>query len=346
MTTMIEVSDLAKRYGHFDALSGISFSVQSGEIVGFLGPNGAGKTTTMKILTGFTSPTGGSATVAGFDVVSDSLSVRSRIGYLPEAAPTYAEMRVTDYLDFVAQVRGLALAERATAIRRAADECDIVDRLHQVIGTLSKGYRQRVGLAQALLHQPPILILDEPTSGLDPNQILAIRNLIRRIGQSRTVILSTHILQEVEATCDRVLILNRGRIVADATTADVRSARAGGNLVKVTFAADKVRLTGAAIAELLAAMPGVTQAREQAVDEAGQLPFEILADRDVRADLFQFAVHHGLKLYELHREKSTLEEVFRRLTVSEPSKDEHGSDKSGEQTGNDDGGHDGNGQPA
>ncbi len=329
MSAMIEVRDLARTYGSFHALAGVSFTINSGEIVGFLGPNGAGKTTTMKILTGFLSPTGGGAKVAGFDVVSQSLEVRRRIGYLPESAPIYAEMRVMDYLDFIGRVRGMAQAERVTAIERTAAECDITDRLHQPVGTLSKGYRQRVGLAQALLHQPPILILDEPTSGLDPNQILAIRNLIRRIGRSRTVILSTHILQEVQATCDRVLILNRGQIVADAPTEQIQSAQAGGALVKVVFGAGTVRLGTPALRALVAAIPGVTRVTEQTAEEADQQAFEVLAAHDVRKELFDLAVTQGLRVWELTKERSTLEEVFRRLTGSaeekaEADKGDHG----------------------
>lgn len=311
---MIEVRDLTKQYGSFAALGGVSFRVDSGEIVGFLGPNGAGKTTTMKILTGFLSPTGGDARVAGFDVVTDSLEVRRRIGYLPESAPIYAEMRVIDYLDFIGRVRGMPHSERVTGIERAAHECDITDRLHQAVGTLSKGYRQRVGLAQALLHQPPILILDEPTSGLDPNQILAIRNLIRRIGRSRTVILSTHILQEVQATCDRVLILNRGRIVADAPTEQIQSEARGGALVKVVLGAGTVRLATPAIKALLEALPGVTRVTEQSAEEPELQAFEVLAASDPRRDIFDLAVAQGLRVWELTKERSTLEEVFRRLT--------------------------------
>ena len=311
---MIDVRGLGKRYGGFDALRDVSFRVAAGEIVGFLGPNGAGKTTTMKVLTGFVSPSAGAATVAGFDVVTQSLEVRRRIGYLPESAPIYADMRVLDYLDFIGRVRGMAQAERVTSIERAAEECDIVDRLHQPVGTLSKGYRQRVGLAQALLHQPPILILDEPTSGLDPNQILAIRNLIRRIGRSRTVILSTHILQEVQATCDRVLILNRGQIVADAPTLQIQSDHAGGTLTRVVYGPGSVRLTTSALKALLEAVDGVSRVTEQSElgEEQG---FEILADRDVRPALYQLSVDQGLRLWEMVRERSTLEEVFRRLTV-------------------------------
>ncbi len=314
---MIEVEGLTKTYGGFGALKGIGFGIRRGEIVGFLGPNGAGKTTTMKILTGFVSPTAGIARVHGLDCVSDSLAVRARIGYLPESAPVYADMLVRDYLDFIGRVRGLASAERAAAIERVATECDIADRLGQRVGTLSKGYRQRVGLAQALLHQPPILILDEPTSGLDPNQILAIRNLIRRIGQSRTVILSTHILQEVQATCDRVLILNRGELVADAPINEVHAAVAGGDLYRATFIDGAVRLPEAGLRSLITAIPGVHSVRLQTADDRTVYPYEVMANRDVRSELFDIAASHGLRLVELTRERSSLEEVFRRLTLAD-----------------------------
>ena len=328
MSVMIEVEGLRKQYGTFAALSGVSFRVAAGEIIGFLGPNGAGKSTTMKILTGYISPSAGQVRVAGYDVVAEPLEVRRRIGYLPEAAPIYEEMRVRDYLDFIGQVRGMAAAERARAIDRVVGECDIGDRLKQVIGTLSKGYRQRVGLAQALLHQPPILILDEPTSGLDPNQLLSIRDLIRRIGASRTVILSTHIMQEVQATCDRVIILNRGQVVADALTesmqrgvtlspasgAELQEA-AEGMLAQVQYGAGTVRLEAKVIHAALEAIAGVQQVRLLQGQEAEIDCFEVLAMRDVRADLFQLAVDRGLRMYGLHREKSSLEEVFRRLTV-------------------------------
>jgi ABC-2 type transport system ATP-binding protein len=315
MAVMIDVKGLRKDYGRLTALGGVTFQISAGEIVGFLGPNGAGKTTTMKILTGFISPSGGSATVAGFDVVSQSLDVRRRIGYLPENAPIYGEMRVIDYLDFVGRVRAMPEAERVRAIERVAAECDIQDRLYQTVGTLSKGYRQRVGLAQALLHAPPILILDEPTSGLDPNQILAIRNLIRRIGTSRTVILSTHILQEVQATCDRVLILNQGRVVADAPTEQIGTQEAGGTMARVAYAPGTVRLEAKVLKAAIEGIAGVQRVEAQATPEEGVHSFEVLATRDIRGDLFQLAVDRGLKMLELHRESSSLEEVFRRLTL-------------------------------
>ncbi len=314
---MIAVEGLRKSFGGFEALKGITFRVPKGGIVGFLGPNGAGKTTAMKILTGFQAPSGGVARVHGFDCVGESLQVRRHIGYLPEAAPVYGDMLVRDYLDFIGRVRGLAEGERARSIARVADECDIADRLGQRVSTLSKGYRQRVGLAQALLHEPPVLILDEPTSGLDPNQILAIRNLIRRIGQSRTVILSTHILQEVQATCDRVLILNHGDLVADAPIDQVRAAIEGGDLFRVTFTEGAVRLAEGAIRAAIEGMPGVQRVALQTAETAGTHPYEVIADRDIRGELFDLAVSRGLRLTDLSRERSSLEEVFRRLTLGD-----------------------------
>lgn len=319
--SMIEVGDLRRafgsRNGRVEALGGISFRIGAGEIVGFLGPNGAGKSTTMKILTGFIPPTSGTARIAGFDVVEDSLKAREQLGYLPESAPSYSEMRVWDYLAFIGRIRGLAAAERESAIERAAGECDLTDRLYQVISTLSKGYKQRVGLAAAILHQPPVLILDEPTSGLDPNQIAVIRDLIRRIGEKRTVILSTHIMQEVQAVCDRVLILNQGQLVADAPTERLAEQAIGGTLQRVTYLAGRVVLSAEAVADRIAAVPGVQRvtprATEQADDERA-MSFEVLADRDVRPGLFSVAVDSGLVLLELTREKGTLDEVFRRLT--------------------------------
>jgi len=311
----IEVTDLVRSYGSFVAVDRISFSVQRGEIVGFLGPNGAGKTTTMKVLTGFLAPSAGTAAIDGIDVLDDPIAVRSRIGYLPESAPVYRDMRVVDYLDFVARVRGLARAERAAAVRRVAAQCGLSERLAQGIASLSKGFRQRVGLAQALVHSPDILILDEPTSGLDPNQIVEIRNLIREIGRQKTVILSTHILSEVQATCDRVIIINGGQIVADGTTEDIMARQRGGQLVQVVYAPGSVKLPAAVIGEAVQAIPGVQRATPVQVAEADAAGFQVIAERDVRGDLFQIAADRGILMLELHRETSSLEEVFQRVTT-------------------------------
>ncbi len=311
----IEVRDMVRNYGSFVAVDRISFEVQRGEIVGFLGPNGAGKTTTMKVLTGFLAPSSGFAAIDGIDVLDDPIAVRSRIGYLPESAPVYRDMRVLDYLDFVARVRGLARAERAAAVRRVATQCGLSERLSQGIGSLSKGFRQRVGLAQALVHSPDILILDEPTSGLDPNQIVEIRNLIREIGRQKTVILSTHILSEVQATCDRVIIISGGQIVADGTTDEIMARQRGGQLVQAVYAPGSVKLPAAVILEAVQAIPGVQRATLIQVAEPEAAGFQVIAERDVRAELFQLAADRGLHMLELHRETSSLEEVFQRVTT-------------------------------
>lgn len=310
----IEVRELRKSYGNHVALRGISFSVEHGEVVGFLGPNGAGKSTAMKILTGFLTPSGGQAAIEGHDVLDEPIEARAKIGYLPESAPLYTEMRVGDYLDFVGRVRGLGSAERATAIERAAGLCGVTDRMDQAIGTLSKGYRQRTGLAQALLHDPSILILDEPTTGLDPNQIVDIRNLIREIGRKKTVLLSTHILSEVQATCDRVIIVNKGEIVADGPTGEVTLRDQGGRLMRVTYAPGKVAPRREAVVQAVEALADVERVRTLEDEDPAHMALEILARTDLRPALFQLAVDQGLVLLELTLERSNLEEVFRRLT--------------------------------
>jgi ABC-2 type transport system ATP-binding protein len=309
---VVEVEDLRRAYGAFEALKGVSFSIEAGSIVGLLGPNGAGKSTTMKILTGFLAPTSGTATVCGHDVLAEPVEVKRALGYLPESAPLYPEMAVGDYLAFVARIRALGAAETARAIERCATECGLTDRLKQPIGTLSRGYRQRVGLAQALLHAPQLLILDEPTNGLDPNQIVEIRELIRRVGRTRTVVLSTHILSEVQVTCDRVLIIHQGKLVADGPTEAIIGDVAG-FVVTVGLAAGKVVLAEDAMLAQLASIPGVHKAtRAPAHDDA--VHFALHAERDVREDVFRWAVAGGHVLVELTRQSSNLEEVFRRLT--------------------------------
>ncbi len=310
--SVIEVEELRRRYGDREALRGISFRVDAGQIVGLLGPNGAGKSTLLKILTGFLAPTGGSARVAGHDVLTEATELQEKIGYLPENAPLYDEMTVSDALTFVGRVRRLGAAERARAIERSAEECGVADRLRQRIGTLSRGYRQRVGLAAALMHQPRLLLLDEPTTGLDPNQIVEIRSLIRRLGATRTVILSSHILPEVQLSCDRVVILHQGRIVADGAT-EVVTSTTGGRVLTVGIGHGKVATDAAIVQAELAAIPGVVDARAAApLDE--RYRFELQCDRDVRADVWQWAVARGHVLVELASHRTNLEELFRRLT--------------------------------
>jgi ABC-2 type transport system ATP-binding protein len=311
----IAVQDLHKSYGSHVALRGIDFEVDHGEVVGFLGPNGAGKTTTMRILTGFMAPSAGATTVEGHDVVAEPIQARSKIGYLPENAPIYPEMTVHGYLEYMGQIRGMGTAERARAIERVAVQCGIAGRIGQKVGVLSKGYRQRVGLAQAMLHDPSILVLDEPTTGLDPNQIVEIRNLIREIGRRKTVLLSTHILSEVQATCDRVLIINEGRIVADGRTDVVAAKEQGGLLVRVTFAPDTVNPDRRGLTVSLSQLDGVDDVKRLEGESPDHFRYEILATRDLRAELFHFASAEGLVMLELARAQSNLEEVFRRLTT-------------------------------
>lgn len=309
---VVSVKELGRDYGAFTALKDVSFSIESGEIVALLGPNGAGKSTTMKILTGYLAPTFGQVEVCGLDVLEAPMKVRSNIGYLPESAPVYQEMLVGAYLHFIGQARGLGGAERARSVDRMLEECGLKDRVNQRISTLSKGYRQRVGLAQSLLHAPKLLILDEPTSGLDPNQKRDMRAIIRRVGETRTVLLSTHILPEVELTCDRVIIMNQGRLVADGATDKILSA---GSEYRLTlgFAAGKVVTTEDVLRQQLLEMDDVLEVASAApVDEATRLTLR--ASRDVREDVFRWAVGRGHVLVELASDKRNLEDVFARLT--------------------------------
>jgi ABC-2 type transport system ATP-binding protein len=308
---MIEVQGLTKRYGSERAVDGISFEVKSGEVLGFLGPNGAGKTTTMKVITCFLPPSEGTVRVNGFDVRKDALEVRRQIGYLPEHTPLYLDMRVYDYLGFVASMRGVASNRRDRRIADMAEVCGLGTVLQKPIEALSKGYRQRVGLAQAMIHDPEILILDEPTTGLDPNQIVEIRELIRAVGREKTVILSTHILPEVQASCDRVLIIHRGRLVADGTPQDLKDSFSGGQRVRFGVTG------GDAVLSTLSGRTDV-QIIDQVTDPAGETVFTLSSDRsdDIRPDLFRLAVEHGWTMTELHRDQANLEDVFRQLTAA------------------------------
>jgi ABC-2 type transport system ATP-binding protein len=306
---MIELTNLEKSYGETRALKGVSFSIAKGQVVGLLGPNGAGKTTTIKIIVGYLLPSAGRATVSGFDVVSQPLQVQERIGYLPENAPLYLDMLAQEYLEFMADMRGLAPATRGRRLERVVEDCAIRPVLTRPIGQLSKGYRQRVGLAAALLHDPEILILDEPTTGLDPNQIVEVRQLIRRMGTSKTVILSTHILPEVEATCDRAVILIDGLVRADGMLADLTRSRTQ----VVTLAS---RDAGAA-REALAALPGVAGLEE--ADAGGDFRTFRLAlerDREIGEAVAELVRERGWRLRELRREDRSLEQVFRELTAT------------------------------
>jgi ABC-2 type transport system ATP-binding protein len=313
---MIRVDNLTKSYGPARALKGVSFEVAKGEIVGFLGPNGAGKSTTMKILTGFLEPTSGTATVDGYDVVRHGLETRRRIGYLPESTPLYAEMRVDDYLRFAGEIRGVARGALKSKVARVVELCGLRRVVGKNILELSKGYRQRVGLAQAMIHEPDILVLDEPTSGLDPNQIVEVRALIERLGAEHTVILSTHYLQEVEASCSRIIIINLGEIVADDTAEGLLSEATGGTIVaSIRGPVDKVQRQ---IGELF---PGL-RAEPGDAGPGGFVPWRItlpnssrVGDRSVEDAVAQLVVRNDWNLAELRRERASLEDVFRDLTL-------------------------------
>jgi ABC-2 type transport system ATP-binding protein len=298
----ISVRTITRTYGSQKALDEVSFEIGAGEVVGFLGPNGAGKSTMMKILTCFLPPTSGSATVAGFDIHSQSMEVRRNVGYLPENNPLYLDLYVKEYLEFVAGIHGLK--DRGRRVKEMVEMVGLGREQHKRIGALSKGYRQRVGLAQAMIHDPLVLILDEPTSGLDPNQLVEIRALITRIGSSKTVMLSTHIMQEVEAICDRVIIIDRGKLVADDTASSLRSSRAEREAIEVEFDRDVP-------AEALMAISGVLQVLHK---ENTSWLLVYAAGEDVRPAVFQFAVEHSYQVLGLQRSERGLEEVFKELT--------------------------------
>jgi ABC-2 type transport system ATP-binding protein len=311
---MIEVEQLSKSYGPIKAIEDVSFVVEKGEILGFLGPNGAGKTTTMRILTCFMPPTSGTARVAGYDIFNESLQVRRRLGYVPENAPLYTDMPVVSFLKFAAEVKGLSRRERLRQIGQVMDDCGIKDVQHRYIGKLSKGYRQRVALAQALLGNPDVLILDEPTIGLDPRQIIDIRQLIKGLAGQKTVILSTHILPEVSMTCQRVIIINRGRLVAVDTPENLTTKLQ-------TSSRLLVRVEGPAteVVRALGVVSGV-----QTVKEDGGGPGQVVTciieskkDRDVRKDVAAAVVHQNWGLLELRPVDLTLEDVFVRLVTEE-----------------------------
>ncbi len=315
---MISIEGLSKSYGATQALRGVSFEVPRGQVVGFLGPNGAGKTTTMRILAGYASPTSGTAKVAGIDVVLDPIASRRMIGYLPENNPLYEEMMVLDFLHFVARVRGVAAGDERERIKNAVERCGLKSVVGRDIGQLSKGFRQRVGLAQAILHDPDLLILDEPTSGLDPNQIAEIRHLIKELGREKTVILSTHILGEVQGTCGRVLIINEGKLVADDSPERLGSTE-GGTITVVLASRAGTAISAADVRSMLERIPGVSGVETAEGEGSGTLGFALrYGKEDPRRALFETAVKNGLVLLEVRRRHVSLEETFRKLTAGEP----------------------------
>lgn len=307
---MIRVSGLTKDYGARRAIHNVSFDAQQGEIVGFLGPNGAGKTTTLRILAGYMPPTDGEAIVAGYDVVEESLEVRKRVGYLPETVPLYTDMVVAEYLKFMGELRHIPNID--DRVDETLEMVGLLSRADGYIGNLSKGMRQRVGLAQALLHRPEVLILDEPTIGLDPGQVVEVRELIREIGKERTVLLSTHLLNEAQNICDRVLIINKGKIVTEDTTENLQARLLGGErvLVRVRGEAD----------ELAATIEKVKGVQRVETKEDGAVEFEFASGKDIRPEVAKQVVKAGYDLLELRPSGMSLEEIFLELTGAEKNK--------------------------
>ena len=320
MTAMIHIDNLTKSYGATKAVKGISFDVGKGQVVGFLGPNGAGKSTTMKVLTGYLQPTSGTVTIKGIDVVKNAVEARRHIGYLPENNPMYEDMMVEDYLDYVGRMRGIDNASaRAKAIAVAVERCGLGDKRGKDIGELSKGYRQRVGLAQAILHDPDILILDEPTTGLDPNQVIEIRNLIKTLGNEKTIIMSTHILPEVQHTCSRAIIIADGQLKADGPPSTLSS---DGSVLDITMrsrSSSGAVASSDTVAAMLRLLPGLSDITSKPATEAGALSFTLSSkgDADLREPLFDAAVANQLVVLSMSRHAVSLEETFRKLTTTD-----------------------------
>jgi ABC-2 type transport system ATP-binding protein len=312
---MIKVEGLTKRYARTVAVDNISFEVEKGGIVGFLGPNGAGKTTTMRVLTCFLPPTSGSVNVAGFDVLEQPLEVKKRIGYLPESPPLYPEMEVDEYLTFVGRLKGISSADVPRRVDEVMGRCAVADVRSKLIGKLSKGYRQRVGLAQAIIHNPEVLILDEPTSGLDPKQIIEVRHLIRSLAGDHTIILSTHILSEIENSCDKVIIISAGKLVATDTVANLTNRLRGSETVAIEIAGAP---SEADVRSKLEQVSGVSRVvLKDSRDSRHIYEVESLQGRSVRADLARAVVNAGWNLNELHAAGLSLETIFLQLTASE-----------------------------
>jgi len=304
----IVVENLTKKYGDQKAVDDISFDVKPGEVVGFLGPNGAGKSTTMRMITCYMAPTDGFITVEGFRADEHPEEIKRRIGYLPENNPLYTDMAIIDYLKFCAEIQGLAKEDVHARVREMVDICGLNLERHKKISELSKGFRQRVGLAQAMIHDPDVLILDEPTSGLDPNQIVEIRNLIKELGKEKTVILSSHILSEVEATCDRILIINRGKIVADGSSETLRQQAQGQELVSVNIEGDKAKIKKALLG--LASVEKVNESENR----VGFFNVQSKPELSSRKDIFDLCVKNKWYLLEMTGIETRLEDVFREVT--------------------------------
>ena len=311
---MIEVSDITKNFGDFPAVSSLTFSVEQGEILGFLGPNGAGKSTTMKIITGFMPPTSGTVEVAGFDIVEHSLDARKHIGYLPETVPLYTDMTVSDYLSFMGTIRGMSSTEIKSRRSEVIDLCRLAEYQTTIIGKLSKGYRQRVGIAQAILHEPDVLILDEPTIGIDPIQVVETRQLIKDLGKDHTIILSSHILPEVSMICDRVIIIHEGQIVAIDDPVNL-----GTNLSGIERVELEIKGPNSEIINILESVPGVEDIERIRVSGGAYHRYHITVSlgQDIRTDLASKVIENGWGLLKLQSLGMSLEEIFLRLTIEE-----------------------------
>ena len=309
---MIHAENLTKYYDEFCAVDSIDLDIEKGEIIGLLGPNGAGKTTTLRMLTGYFAPSAGDIRIKDVSVRENPLAAKTLIGYLPESAPLYKSMLVYDYLDHIARIRGLTGDIKEKRLKKLAEVCGLYGIMHKTIDTLSKGLKQRVGLAHAMMSDPEILVLDEPTSGLDPNQIVEIREIIRKIGQEKTVILSTHILSEAEATCDRIVIINKGKIIADGSTSDIKSRNGQVDRIRMTL----LHADFEAVRTRLESVQGVREIEQLTGDSPDELTVNVICrDRsDPRPDLFAAVKATDWVLVELHREAKTLETIFRELT--------------------------------
>ncbi len=312
---MVEIRHLSKNFGPFTAVDDISFQVKQGEVLGFLGPNGAGKSTTMKMITGFLTPSAGTAVVCGYDIVSQPLEAKRRLGYLPEGAPAYPDMTPDSFLSFIAELRGFQGVEKTRRVRDTLERVNLMSVAHQPIDTLSKGYKRRVGLAQAILHDPQVLILDEPTDGLDPNQKHEVRSLIRNMAQEKVIILSTHILEEVDAVCSRAMIIANGRLVVDGTPAELEAKAPQHQAVTLTLQANPG--TAGEVRKRLLAIPGVRKL-EALTENDERLSYRIYPDsgRNLLADIGQQAQQQQWRIAELHVEQGRLDDVFRQVTRS------------------------------
>ncbi len=307
---MVRIENLSKNFGQVKAVKSISFELKDGEIVGFLGANGAGKSTTLKMITGYISPTAGNVHVDGINIIDDHLEIQKQIGYLPELNPLYAEMKVYDYLRFHAEIRGIKDGDFTQALSKVVKDCSLQGIVHRTIGNCSKGYKQRLGLAAAMIHNPKILILDEPVSGLDPNQIVEIRRLIKKLGKEKLVLMSSHILQEIQATVDRIIIIHNGEIVADGTSDELIADSQGLTHLKLEIDGGEED----AIQEMKATIPSITIQSISRNDDSMDILIEYPNTADPRKDIFGYAVDHGWSILEMSASKRDLESIFRNLT--------------------------------